>query len=141
VFSYSGDPSASDLDKVRFLIRDTDEATPKIQDEEILWAVSEMGDAYEAARACCESIAASFASKSNYSKSVGDLTISEQFHNQSTQYLALADRLLGMRLRVNPPTPVVNANALVSTENRNVDTYNTDSYLGIHDYDKGQHPK
>lgn len=38
-WTYSGDPSSSDLDKCRFLISDTDESNPIMQDEEIQFLI------------------------------------------------------------------------------------------------------
>ena len=38
-FTYSGDPSASKLDEARFLIGDTDKASPIMQDEEINYII------------------------------------------------------------------------------------------------------
>ena len=38
-FSYSGDPSASELDAARFLIGDTDSTSPIMQDEEIQYII------------------------------------------------------------------------------------------------------
>ena len=38
-WSYSGDPSSSQLDECRFLIGDTDEASPILQDEEIKYII------------------------------------------------------------------------------------------------------
>lgn len=42
-FSYSGDPSASALDAMRFLIGDTDENAPIMQDEEIQYIIDTYG--------------------------------------------------------------------------------------------------
>lgn len=42
-WTYSGDPSNSVLDECRFIIGDTNEATPIMQDEEILYIISEAG--------------------------------------------------------------------------------------------------
>ena len=38
-WTYSGDPSSSELDECRFLISDTDEASPILQDEEIKYII------------------------------------------------------------------------------------------------------
>ncbi len=40
-FSYSGDPSASVLDECRFLLGDTDESNPILQDEEIEYIIAQ----------------------------------------------------------------------------------------------------
>lgn len=42
-FKYSGDPSKSDLDAARFLIGDTNEAAPIMQDEEIKYIMDTYG--------------------------------------------------------------------------------------------------
>ena len=42
-FSYSGDPKQSDKDAARFLIGDTDEANPIMQDEEIQYILDTYG--------------------------------------------------------------------------------------------------
>lgn len=42
-FSYSGDPSASSLDAMRFLIGDTDKNAPVMQDEEIQYIIDTYG--------------------------------------------------------------------------------------------------
>lgn len=43
-FSYSGDPSSSKLDECRFLLGDTDERNPIMQDEEINYIASQTGN-------------------------------------------------------------------------------------------------
>lgn len=43
-FSYSHNPSSSDLDAARFLIGDTDETAPIMQDEEIQYIINTYGN-------------------------------------------------------------------------------------------------
>lgn len=43
-WSYSGDPTSSKIDECRFLIGDTNEAFPIMQDEELQYLVDEAGD-------------------------------------------------------------------------------------------------
>lgn len=43
-WTYSGNPSASELDKCRFIIGDTNEKYPIMQDEEIQYLISNYGD-------------------------------------------------------------------------------------------------
>lgn len=58
-WTYSGDPSASSLDAVRFLVQDTDGNDPKLGDEELLWLLSEASsNVYRAAAAACRRLAA-----------------------------------------------------------------------------------
>jgi len=42
-WSYSGDPSTSPIDALRFLISDTDESSPIMQDEELQFLITEYG--------------------------------------------------------------------------------------------------
>ncbi len=42
-FTYSGDPSISELDACRFILGDTNEATPIMQDEEIKYLIDKYG--------------------------------------------------------------------------------------------------
>lgn len=42
-FSYSGDPAGSQLDECRFLLGDTDESRPILQDEEIDYIIATYG--------------------------------------------------------------------------------------------------
>lgn len=49
-FSYSGDPSSSELDEARFLLGDTDSTDPIMQDEEIQYII----DTYKAGTNACK---------------------------------------------------------------------------------------
>lgn len=102
-WSYSGDPSARPLDAVRYLIGDTDPAQPKIRDAEILWAISEEPNKYLAAAACAETIAGQYAAIASRSRTVGDLSISEQNGSRCTEYRTLADRLRATAVRKGAP--------------------------------------
>lgn len=128
-FTYVG-PATSDRDKVRFLIQDTDSNAPHMTDEEILWLISEWADVYDAAANAADILAGSYAHKADYSKSVGDLSLNETFSTQSQRFAALATSLRLNRMRRFTPTWVANADALKSTADRNVSTYNTDAHLG-----------
>lgn len=80
--SYSGDPSVSSRDAVRFLIRDTNTADAWVQDEEIDWLLTENGNnVYTSAIRAAEAIAGSYITTSGSSgdvksKTVGSLSIS-----------------------------------------------------------------
>lgn len=131
------DPTNSNRDKVRFLIQDTDSTNPHMTDEEVNWLISEWADVYDAASAAADILAGSYAHKANYSKSVGDLTLSETFSTQSERFQALATTLRLSRMRRYVPSWVANSKALQSTADRVVDTYNTDSHLGQFDNPRG----
>jgi hypothetical protein len=69
MWSYSGDPSSSERDQVRFYVQDTDEARPLLQDEEIDFLLTQWADAFGSplytAAVAAEVIAASFATQVN----------------------------------------------------------------------------
>jgi len=73
--SYSGDPADSDKDAVRFLIGDTDCANNSVEDEEILWVLTQEANVYMAA-ACLLDTAVNSVTGSLTSKKVGDLALS-----------------------------------------------------------------
>ena len=54
-FTYSGDPTTSTRNKVRFLINDTDSTDVLFTDEELDYLITEWGtNVYEICRAACE---------------------------------------------------------------------------------------
>lgn len=75
-WTYSGDPGSSDLDKVRFLIGDTDPEDRMLGDEEILYVLADRGSVYSAASIACLGLAARFSREVD--KQVGDLKISAE---------------------------------------------------------------
>ena len=134
-FTYSGDPSTSTRNYVRFLLNDTDSTDALFSDEELNYVISEWsGDAYNAARECAEILIARFSRLADSSsKSVGDISVSESYSSKVTHYKELAESLIRRQMRKSPPRPFVNAQALKSTNDRIVDDINTDFYSGIHD--------
>jgi hypothetical protein len=134
-FTYSGDPSTSTRNYVRFLLNDTDSTDALFSDEELNYVISEWsGDAYNAARECAEILIARFSRLADSSsKSVGDISVSESYSSKVTHYKELAESLIRRQMRKSPPRPFVNAQALKSTNDRIVDDFNTDFYAGIHD--------
>ena len=135
-FTYVG-PATSDRDKVRFLIQDTDSTAPHMTDEEINWLISEWADVYDAAANAADVLAGQYAHKADYSKSVGDLSLNETFSTQSERFAALASNLRLNRMRRYAPSWIANADALKSTADRDVTTYNTDAFLGQMDNPRG----
>ena len=134
-FTYSGDPSTSTRNKVRFLINDTDSTDALFSDEELDYLITEWGgNVYEISRAACETLVSRFVRLSDStSKSVGDISVSESYTAKAQQYKELANSFLARGMRKTPPRPFANAQALKSTNDRIVDDYNTDAYTGIHD--------
>lgn len=87
-WSYSGDPENSDLDKVRFLISDTDEDDQLLQDAEIEHALSTNNDdVYNAAALCCEVIHRKFLRQVDYR--LGPLAVSAS--QRADAYAKLAE--------------------------------------------------
>jgi hypothetical protein len=128
------DPSSGNRDKVRFLIGDTDSTDFHMHDEEIAYLLTIWGDVFSAAIAGAELIAGSFAHKTNYSRSIGDLSISESYQASADEFFKLADRLRRQKDDLYPPSIVINAQAIMSTADKTVTQYKTDFHTGIHDY-------
>lgn len=70
-WSYSGDPSASELDQVRLYIQDTDSGRQLLTDEEILFVLDQWAATHNhplwAAAVCAEIIASKFVGEVNVS--------------------------------------------------------------------------
>jgi hypothetical protein len=128
-FTYVG-PATADRDKVRFLIQDTDSTAPHLTDEEIAWLLTEWADVYDAAANAADILAAKYSGKADYSKSVGDLSLNESFGSASKGFKELARSIRLNRHRRFTVSWVANADSLKSTADRDVNTYNTDAYLG-----------
>lgn len=89
-WTYSGNPSASGLDKVRFLIQDTDSADQQLSDAEIKSMLTDASqNAYIAAIKCCQALVSKYTRRAD--KSVGDLSIS--FSQISKGYASLISTL------------------------------------------------
>lgn len=74
VWTYSGDPAASDRDALRFCIGDTDSGDEQMQDAELDFLLTENGSVPGAAVAAVRKLIAKFARQVN--KNVGDLRLS-----------------------------------------------------------------
>lgn len=88
-WSYSGDPSTSNKDAVRFVISDTDVNNQLISDEEINWAVTTYGTVIMAAARIARSLAFKYAA--SVEKAIGDLRI--KYSDRFSHYEALANKL------------------------------------------------
>lgn len=89
-WTYSGNPSASTLDAVRFLTGDTDTTDQLLSDAEITYIITENATVLRSASESCRAIAAKFARL--MSRSVGGL--SADFSAKYSQYLQLADNIM-----------------------------------------------
>jgi hypothetical protein len=137
-FTYSGDPTTSTRNAVRFLLNDTNSADVLFSDAELDYLIAEWVDVYEICRAACETLVARFSRLADStSKSVGDISVSESYTAKSKQYQDLANSFLQRRMRKTPPTVWANADSLKSTNDRTVADYNTDFFTGQHDNPNG----
>lgn len=112
-WTYSGDPSDSDKDAVRFTVGDTDTTDQLVTDEEIAYLLVVHGAVGMASVGAARAIAAKYSRKADQSRSVGDLSLSQQYSQQATSYHHLADHLLAIASGIDaPPLPKANADAL-----------------------------
>lgn len=118
---------------MRFLVQDTASATKVFENEELDYLVSTWTDGYAAAVAAADIAAVKFSREADYSKKVGDLTLSESFSGRSADFRAMAQQLRSLRATLSPPTPYANSDALVQTGNKDVNEYYTDFYTGQFD--------
>jgi hypothetical protein len=134
-FTYSGDPTTSTRNKVRFLLNDTLLSDPLFTDEELDYLITEWGtDVYEICRAAAETLSSKFARLADQtSKSVGDLSITISYRTKSKEYQDLAMSFLNRRMRKSPPTPWASADNLNNSVDRVVDNYNTEFWVGQFD--------
>jgi hypothetical protein len=133
-FTYTGDPSVSTRDQIRFLIGDTIATDPHFTDEEIAWTHTQWNDIYDTSASLADILAGRYSHRADETKTVGDLTLSIQYSRAAEGFREMAHHLRQMRNRQYTPVPRFNSQALVATENRNVETYNTDFRLGQDDF-------
>lgn len=88
-WTYSGDPSLSPKDAVRFAIGDTIISEPLLQDEEINYIISTNSSIADSAYYACIGIVAKLSRLAD--KSVGKVKI--RYSQKVTQYQKLADKL------------------------------------------------
>lgn len=101
MWTYSGDPSSSDKDEVRFLVGDTDTADQLASDEEINYALATWlpvyGTKFWVAAAVAEQIAGKFARETSYSADGVSINLGElqqKFNERAVQLRAAHHSLL-----------------------------------------------
>ena len=103
-WTYSGDPSASLLDEVRFLIGDTDSTDQLLQDAEIRYALAaEASSAIKGAIRVARALVMKFGRKA--SLSVGDLSI--QYGQRADTFQTLVLDLESQLTLYSPVAPFV----------------------------------
>jgi hypothetical protein len=135
-WTYSGNPSASNADAVRFLMGDvvaTAEVT--LSNAEVTYLLATWGnDVYEAARNGCEMLAARYTGKATTSKSVGDLSLSKDYSGAASRLREQAAAILQMRMRKTPPRPWVDPKNLETARGRGeLGMQGHEFYTGVHD--------
>lgn len=133
-FTYTGDPEARQLDAVRFMIGDTDPDDPMMLDAEIEYLLGQSDSVYQAAHDACYVLATKFNRLANETKQVGDLSISKVYVAKVSSYREMAERFMELATRRDVPVPWANAQSLKATVDREVETRDTDFYLGQTDY-------
>lgn len=116
-WTYSGDPSSSDRDAVRFLVGDTDTNDQLVQNEEITWALTQ-GGVYNAASRVARAIAAKFSRKVDFEVSK-DLKVF--YSKQADLYNSLADNLQEQASRF-VPLPFAGGISVSNKESYEADT-------------------
>lgn len=131
-WSYTGDPADSTKDAVRFLIGDTDTSDQLLTDEEIDYTVDSSGSLYQAAHDSAYAIASTFARMAS-SKSVGDMSLS--YSDRAASYYQVADRMLQLQAKRQPPTPWIDPDNIIRASEKTVPPTNgTEFYTGQMDY-------
>jgi hypothetical protein len=89
-WTYSGSPSSSPLDEVRFLIGDTNVDDQLLANDEIAYLLSQNGaDVYAAAIGGVRGLIAKAARQVETSRQVGDLTLTVKAGDRIAQYESL----------------------------------------------------
>jgi hypothetical protein len=137
-WSYSGDPASSDRDAIRFLIGDTDTDDQLLSNEEIDYCITQGGPSvYQAAHDCAYAIASKF-SRMATSKSVGDMSLS--YSDRAQAYFTLANELLELGARREPPTPWISPENIEHASDKTVPPNNgTEFWTGQMDYERGSY--
>lgn len=95
-WSWSGDPSASDLDEVRFHLQDTDETDQLLSDEEINFTIDRWTDVVGtnvwAAAMCAETLAARFAREVSVSADGVSVAVEQLQQKYNDLALSLRDQ-------------------------------------------------
>jgi len=92
-WSYSGDPSSSTKDQVRFLIGDIDPKNPLLTDAEINFTIVDEGSPNEAAISCVQAIIARVARDLTESTKDGDKQKTKNLSDKLQNYKDLAVQL------------------------------------------------
>lgn len=132
-WNYSGDPSASTRDAVRFLIGDTDTNDQLLNDDEVTYFITTHGTTNRAASEAARAVAAKYARLMD--RSIGAL--SANFSAKYQQYLELARDLL-LKEETEPVSPFISGYKKDQKETYMDDTNREPIFgrKGVHDNDR-----
>ena len=130
-WTYSGDPSSSARDAIRFLIGDTDTNDQLLSDEEIAWVNTEASgsataitDLYDAGYRCCQAISAKLAREAD--KQIGDLSV--KLSQRAAAYRLQGDDLKALSMR-SSGVPIPYAGGITFSD-KEIDQDNPDIFAG-----------
>jgi|SRR5690606_24112387 len=107
VWSYSGNPSTSEKDEVRFLLGDTSQDDPLLQDEEIEYLLDQHdGSALTAAVEGCERIIAKLSREADMSSGATSISASQRrkhYADLLTQLRRRAGRISNLKISQSVP--------------------------------------
>lgn len=140
-YTYTYSPITNPVDQIRLWISDRilffdpnqNAMVMNLADQEIQGYINECSSLYEAAASCCESIAAAYASKHQYSKMVGDTKVSENYNKQHENWIAMAVQQRKRHATYKPIAPAVQPTSLESYEETGIIAHTTEFWTGQFD--------
>lgn len=135
-WTYSGDPSSSDRDQVRFIIQDTDSDDQLLQDEELDYLLTEEGNVTSASIRAAEILMAKFSRMCD--EKVGQVSVS--YSQKAEQYKRLVDQLK-RRAAIKNVTPFAGgiSESQKETEERDSDRVNPSFTMEMDDFTEVEH--
>lgn len=113
-WTYTGNPSSSNKDAVRFLCGDVDDGDMQVSDEEITFAVADEGNVYAAAAVICEHLSARWAREASRSINAGaGLSTSINLSERSKAY---AQKAKDLRVRASTSAGMVYAGGISQSD-------------------------
>jgi hypothetical protein len=128
-FSYTHDPSNSDVDAVRFLVGDTNSKRPMLDDREVEWAIAQYPNQNLAAAVLAESLFGKFASQADIS--VGP--VSKSYSKVAELFKKKADQLRSEACKMAIPSfPAIRHSSKQQLED-NTDLVSPNFFIGLSD--------
>lgn len=128
-FSYGGDPSASDIDAVRFLVGDTNADRPLLDDREVEFAISQEPDPNLAGAILAEHLFGLFSAKGNIK--VGP--VSKDYSKVAEMFKKKADQLREAACRSALPSFPATHHSTKDVLDENTDLVRPNFLVGLSD--------